>query len=107
MVYDMLRKAVMASLGVQEKMKEFVDDLIKKGELNEHEGAKLMKEWMDKAKTSTDDMSKMVSDSGRVALEKMNIATKEELDALNKKVQQLSVRLKKLESEAKTQAEAH
>jgi polyhydroxyalkanoate synthesis regulator phasin len=98
---------VMASLGVQEKMKEFVDDLIKKGELNEREGAKLMKEWMDKAKASTEDVNRMVSDSGRVALEKMNIATKEELDALNKKVQQLSVRLKKLESEAKTQAEAH
>lgn len=107
MVYEMMRKAVMASLGVQEKMKEFVDDLIKKGELNEHEGAKLMKEWMDKAKTSTEDVNKMASDSVRVAFEKLNIATKEELDSLNKKVQQLSVRLKKLESEVKTEREAH
>lgn len=107
MVYEMMRKAVMASLGVQEKMKEFVDDLIKKGELNEHEGAKLMKEWMDKAKTSTEDVNKMASDSARVAFEKLNIATKEELDSLNKKVQQLSVRLKKLESEVKTEREAH
>jgi polyhydroxyalkanoate synthesis regulator phasin len=107
MVYDVVRKAVLASLGVQEKMKDFVDDLIKKGELNEHEGAKLMKEWMTKAKTSTEDVNRMAIDGMRVALDKMNIATKEELDSLTKKVQQLSVRLKKLESEIKTGQEAH
>ena len=107
MVYDVVRKAVLASLGVQEKMKDFVDDLIKKGELNEHEGAKLMKEWMTKAKTSTEDVNRMATDGMRVALDKMNIATKEELDSLTKKVQQLSVRLKKLESEIKTGQEAH
>ncbi len=106
MVYDIVRKAMLASLGIQEKMKEFVDDLIKKGELNEHEGAKLMKEWVNKAKQSTEDVNRMATDGARVVLDKMNIATKEEMDSLSKKVQQLSVRLKKLESEVKTQQEA-
>ena len=101
MVYDMVRTALLAGLGMQEKVKEFVDDLVKKGELNESEGAKLMKEWVDKAKSSTEDMSKMASDSLHMTLDKLNVATRDDLNQLSKKVQQLSVRVKKLEAEQK------
>jgi len=101
MVYDVVRKALMAGLGVQEKVKELVDDLVKKGELNEHEGAKLMKEWVDKAKTSSKDINKRVSEGMTKGLEKINIATREDLDKLTKKVQQLTIRVKKLENESK------
>lgn len=105
MVYDMVRKALLAGLGMQEKVQELVDDLIKKGELNEREGAKLMKEWMDRAKTSTQDMSKMASESMSMAFDKLNVASKDDMNALSKKVQQLSVRVKKLEAEIKASNE--
>jgi polyhydroxyalkanoate synthesis regulator phasin len=105
MVYDMVRKALLAGLGMQEKVEELVDDLIKKGELNEREGAKLMKEWMDRAKTSTQDVTKMATDSMSMAYEKLNVATRDEMNALSKKVQQLSVRVKKLEAEIKASHE--
>ena len=105
MVYDMVRKALLAGLGMQEKVEELVDDLIKKGELNEREGAKLMKEWMERAKTSTQDVSKMASDSMNMAFDKLNVASKDEMNALSKKVQQLSVRVKKLEAEIKASNE--
>ncbi|MGA2192520.1 MAG: hypothetical protein ABSG42_03980 [Nitrospirota bacterium] len=101
MMYEIVRKALLAGLGVQEKAKEFIDDLVVKGELNEREGAKLMKEWMEKARTSSEDITRMMSESTHMAYDKVNIATKDELNALTKKVQQLSVRVKKLESEAK------
>ncbi|HLB25372.1 MAG TPA: hypothetical protein VJM83_03480 [Nitrospirota bacterium] len=101
MVYEIVRKALLASLGVQEKMKAFVDDLVKKGELSEGEGAKLMKEWIERAKASTQDVNRIVSEGVSMGFDKVNIATKDELDALTKKVQQLSVRVKKLESGAK------
>ncbi len=100
MVYDVVRKALLAGLGMQEKVKELVDDLVKKGELNDAEGAKLMKEWVSKAKTSSQDISRVVSENIHMGLDKVNIATKDDLDALKKKVQQLSVRVKKLENEA-------
>ncbi len=102
MMYDMVRKALLAGLGMQEKVKEFVDDLVKKGELNEREGAKLMKEWMERAKSSTDDMGRMASDGLGAAFDKMNLASRDEMNALSRKVQQLSVRVKKLEAEIKT-----
>ncbi len=97
----MVRKALLAGLGMQEKVKELVDDLVKKGELNEREGAKLMKEWMERAKSSTEDMGRMASGSLNMAFDKMNLASRDELSALSKKVQQLSVRVKKLEAEIK------
>lgn len=101
MVYDVVRKALMAGLGMQEKVKELVDDLVKKGELNEHEGAKLVKEFMDKARTSRSDINKKITESVSKGYEKANIATREELEKLTKKVQQLTLRVKKLENELK------
>jgi polyhydroxyalkanoate synthesis regulator phasin len=96
-MYDVVRKALLASLGVQEKVKELLDDLVKKGELNEREGAKLMKEWVDKAESQSRDVNKMFTEGVSKGYEMVNIASKEELDKLAKKVQQLSLRVKKLE----------
>jgi polyhydroxyalkanoate synthesis regulator phasin len=101
MVYDIVRKALMAGLGMQEKVKDLVDDLVKKGELNEREGAKLVKEFMDKAKTSRSDFEKKLQEGVSKGYEKANIATKEDVDKLIKKVQQLTLRVKKLENELK------
>ncbi|HEY3348117.1 MAG TPA: phasin family protein [Nitrospirota bacterium] len=105
MVYELVRKTLLAGLGVQEKVKELVDDLVKKGELNENEGAKLMKEWVDRAKVSTEDLNKMVNESIAMGLDKVNIASREDLDELGKKVQQLSARVKKLENDASAKGE--
>lgn len=96
-MYDVVRKALLASLGVQEKVKDLLDDLVKKGELNEREGAKLMKEWVEKAEAQSKDVNRMFVEGVSKGYELANIATKEDLDKLAKKVQQLSLRVKKLE----------
>lgn len=101
MIYEIVRKAMLAGLGVQDKMKELVDDLVNKGEISEREGAKLVKEFMDKAKSSSNDFRGKVNDTVGKGFEKVNIATKDEHDKLAKKVQQLTVRVKKLENELK------
>ena len=96
-MYDVVRKALLASLGVQEKVKDLLDDLVKKGELNEREGAKHMKEWVEKAEAQSKDVNRMFVEGVSKGYELANIATKEDLDKLAKKVQQLSLRVKKLE----------
>jgi len=96
-ITDSIRKALMAGLGVQEKLKELVEDLVKKGELNESQAAKLIKEWTNKMGKSGEELSKSISDLVSKTLEKMNIPTRDELERLNKKVQSLSARLKKYE----------
>ena len=52
--FDVIRNAMLAGLGIQEMVKEFLDDLVKKGELSESQGAKLLKEWTEKAGKTSD-----------------------------------------------------
>ncbi len=101
-IFDVVRNAVLAGFGVQERVKEFVDDLVKKGELSESQGAKLVKEWTEKADKSTSDLNKTISDIITKTLEKINISTKEDLDKLNNKIDAMSERLAKLEGTEKT-----
>lgn len=96
-VFDVVRNALLAGFGVQEKVREFVDELVKKGELSESQGAKLVKEWTEKADKSASDWNKTISEIMTKTLEKMNIPSKDDFEKLNKKINSLSARVKKLE----------
>ncbi len=96
-VFDVFRNAMLAGLGMQEKVKEFVDELVKKGELSESQGAKLVKEWSEKAEKNTDDLSKSLNDAVTSALDKINLSTKEDIGKLNGKIDALAARIAKME----------
>ncbi|MEK6691889.1 MAG: phasin family protein [Nitrospirota bacterium] len=100
MLFDTIRKALLAGLGMQEKVKEFIDDVIKKGELSEAQGATLFKEWMGKAEESSKSFNKTISELISKALEKTNIPTRDEIDRLSRKIQAISSRVRKLEGGA-------
>jgi polyhydroxyalkanoate synthesis regulator phasin len=100
-VADVIKKAMLAGLGAQEKASEFVDELVKAGELSKSEGATLVKEWASKAEESTKDMDHKVKDAIAGAFEKLNIPTRDDLEKLEKKIQGISARLSKLESDGK------
>src|SRR5271157_244397 len=102
-VFDVVRNAVLAGFGVQEKVKEFIDELVRKGELSESQGAKVVKEWSERADKGTSDLNKNFSELMSKTLEKINIPTKEEFEQLNKRVQSLSVRVRKLEDIAQVE----
>lgn len=96
-LFETVRNAMLAGLGMQQKVSEFVDELVKKGELSESQGAKLVKEWSEKAEKGTEGLTKNFSEILTKTLDKMNLPTKDDIEKLNKKVQALSVRVKKLE----------
>lgn len=96
-IFDILRNAMLAGFGVQEKVKEFVDDLVKKGELSESQGAKLVKEWSEKAEKNTEDISKSLNELVEKTLARMNLPTKADIDKLGEKVNEMSGRIDKLE----------
>jgi len=100
-IFDVVKNAMLAGFGIQERVKEFVDELVKKGELSESQGAKLVREWTEKADKSTDELSKSISEVVSKTLEKMNIPTKEDVEKLNKTITELSSRIKKLEEGGK------
>ena len=92
-IFDIVRNAVLAGFGVQERMKDFVEDLVKRGELSESQGAKLVKEWSDKADKTTSELSEIVAGIIPKTLEKMNIPSKSDIEALNEQIAKLSVRI--------------
>ncbi len=96
---DVLRRALLAGFGVQEKVSEFIGELVKKGELSESQGAKLVKEWTERADKSTAQMSKSISLIINRTMDKMAIPTKDDIERLNRRVQALSARVKKLEGQ--------
>ncbi len=88
---------MLLGLGVQEKVKDFVDELVKKGELSESQGAKLAKEWTDKAEKNTEDITNSLNDLLKKTLDKMKLPSKEDLDKINEQILALTERIKKLE----------
>jgi polyhydroxyalkanoate synthesis regulator phasin len=95
--FDVVRNALLAGLGIQQTVKEFVDELVKKGELSESEGAKLLKEWAEKTGKSSELLSKTVSELVSKAMEKMNVPTKKDLEEVEREIRSLSRRVDKLE----------
>jgi polyhydroxyalkanoate synthesis regulator phasin len=100
-INEMIHKTLMAGLGVPEKINEVVDELVKKGELSESQGANLIRECSEKVSRTGDEINKTVSDLIDRALEKMNIPTRDEVGKLNKKITTLSSKIKKLEESSK------
>lgn len=100
-INEVLHKTLMAGLGVPEKIGEIIDELVKKGELSESQGARLVKECTAKAGKAGDDLNKAVADMVNKVMEKMNIPSHDDVEKLNRKVTALSARVKKLEESSK------
>lgn len=95
--FDVIKNAILAGFGIQETVKEFIDELVKKGELSKSQGAKLLKEWTEKAGKTSELLSKNISELLTRTLGKMNLPTKDDIEKLHKEIQSLSNRLSKLE----------
>jgi polyhydroxyalkanoate synthesis regulator phasin len=95
--FNLIRNAMLAGFGMQEMVKKFIDNLIKKGELSESQGAKLLKEWTEEAGKTSEQLTKNISEIITRTLNRMNLPTKDDIEKLNKEIRLLSNRLKKLE----------
>ncbi len=97
-VAEIIKRAMLAGLGAQEKAREFVDELVKAGELSKSDASSLVKEWVSKAEDSRREFDNRIKDAIAASLEKFNIPSREDIEKLEKKIQNLSARLAKLES---------
>ncbi len=99
-IAEVIKKAMLVGLGAQEKAREFVEELVKAGELSKSEASTLVKEWTTKTEERTKEFDKRVKDTVGNILEKLNIPSREDIEKLEKKIQALNGRLKKLEGGA-------
>ena len=98
-MFEPMRKALLVGLGIQEKMKEYVDDLVKKGEVSKEQSGSLLKDLMGSAEKNLEGLEKSWQEIIQSTMERMNLPTKEDLENLEKKVNALSRRVAKLDKE--------
>ena len=101
----MLEKAVLATLGAltltKEKSKEWVDHLVKKGEIAKEEAPDFLKQLVKKGDEARTEIDRRIT----VAIEKfstnMNFATKSDVEELRTEIRKLSKKLEKKASPKK------
>ena len=109
---SILKNTVLASIGAfqvtKAKAEQIIDDLIKKGDLEESDRKKAVMELLDKAEKSTAKFADKVSkEASKVrtevtnAVSKLNLAKQSDLKALEKKIDNLTKSLAALEKKLK------
>ena len=99
-ILESLRRVLLASMGVValtiEEMGELVDKLVERGEIAEQEGKKLISEIKEKRTRKTSEAEDVASTRMREMMDKMDIPTKSDIDALSAKIATLSKKVDEL-----------
>jgi poly(hydroxyalkanoate) granule-associated protein len=99
-ILESLRRVLLASMGVValtiEEIGELVDKLVERGEIAEQEGKKLISEIKEKRIRKTGEAEDVASTRMREMMDKMDIPTKSDIDALSAKIATLSKKVDEL-----------
>lgn len=90
----LMKKMVMAGLGVEAKARETWEDLVRRGEENQEDYAKKVKDRVASLEKDLKELGKKNRDLIDKVMDKLPIATKADLDRLEKKIRELSAKLK-------------
>ena len=90
---ELIRKGLLTGLGLaaitKDKIEEFVNEAVQRGEVSEKEGRELIDRLLKKSEEARHDLEHKVGDLVRATLEKMNIPAREELERLERRVTEL------------------
>jgi poly(hydroxyalkanoate) granule-associated protein len=97
---EMLRKVLLATIGAaaiaQEEIEALINRLVERGEIAEKDGKKLIHEMMDKRKGKTAKVEDEISKNIEGTLNRMNIPSKADVEALSQKISALSTKIDEL-----------
>ena len=100
-MYDLIKKTILASVGfgvmTKEKIEEIGKEMIKKGEVSEKEGKEFIDSLLKKSEEAQKEIETKVYRMIQDSLKKMNLATKEDITRLNKKITRLEQSIKQEE----------
>ncbi len=90
---EMLRKMGLFGIGVisltQEKLDEFTQEMIKKGEMSREEGKKFVKEVLSEKEKQVKDLEEKINEKVNETIKKSGIVMKSDFDALERKIEKL------------------
>jgi poly(hydroxyalkanoate) granule-associated protein len=103
-ILEMTRKVLLAGIGAvaltQEEIEKFVNKLIDRGEIAEKDGRKLINDVVDKRRKRVEEVRTEAEDGldKRIEhlLERMNVPTKADIDALSAKITTLTKKVDEL-----------
>ena len=102
---EMARKVLLAGIGAmaltQEEIEKFVAKLVERGEIAEKDGRKLISDVKDRRRKKSSEGSagnEEVEKRMEGVLSRMNIASKSDIDGLNRKITTLTEKLDELNS---------
>ena len=90
---ELIKKTLLTGLGLafltKEKIEEMTKEFIEKGKLSEQEGKKLYDELLEKAEESKEDVKKQIETITKETMKKMNLASRDDLQDMEKRLQEL------------------
>jgi polyhydroxyalkanoate synthesis regulator phasin len=96
---EFFEKAYLAGLGAfsvtKDKAKEIVDELVEKGKITAEEAPKFLKDVIAKAEEGKKELELRIQKGTEEALKKLNVASKSEIEALDKKLDLILKELRK------------
>jgi len=92
-MYSLIKKSLLTGVGLavmtKDKVRELGEELVKKGELSEKEGKELIDDLLEEAKKARKEFETRVERLVRDAMERVNVATKEDVAELAARIEQL------------------
>ncbi len=90
---DMLKKMGLFGIGVisltQEKIDEFTQEMIKKGEMSREEGKKFVREVLSEKEKQIKEIEDKINKKVEEAVQKSGVVMKSDIEALEKKIETL------------------
>jgi len=95
-VFDLLEQTMLAGVGLlfltHDKISELVDKLVEEGKIKPEQARELARELADRGEQEREELQRLV----REEIDRLTPATKEDLQALERKIDELATRLDKL-----------
>lgn len=95
---DLLKQVFSLGLGAavatKEQIEKTVETLVKKGEVSKEESKELINQWVEKGEQAKRDLDEMIKAKVNQSLSSLNVVTKEEFLALERRVRELENKTK-------------
>ena len=88
-MFNLVKKVVLAGLGLQARANEIVEEWIKEGERNQRKEAKWVKDLMARLEKDVEPVDQKIGDLYKKALSLIDLPSREELNRLSKKVDEV------------------
>jgi len=85
-MFETMRKMMLVGLGVQEKAREMLDEMVAKGTISREDGDSMLNKLMGQAEANVNTMEAKMKEIVASLLATMNLPTKREVDELRGRV---------------------